>query len=234
LLSVLALGLLLGIKHAVEPDHIVAVSTIASKSGSLLRASLAGVFWGIGHTATLFAAGIAVIALKGDIPDTWALSLEFLVGLMLVCLGAASFRSLASLHVHEHAHEGRIQKHVHALTGGEGRSHRHAPRPVSYRTSAFVGLVHGLAGSGAMALLAMSAVSSVWEAAVYILVFGAGTVVGMLVFTTVIGLPFVLTARKLKVNLTLARLTGAVSVVFGIYYMYRLGIQEGLFSLWLS
>jgi len=234
LLSVLALGLLLGIKHAIEPDHIIAVSTIASRSRSLLRSSLAGVFWGIGHTATLSAAGAAIILIRGDIPDKWALSLEFLVGIMLVWLGVTSIRSLTSLQDRKHGHVDGERKHVHSQAAGSGHSHRHDGRPVSYLQSAAVGLVHGLAGSGAMALLAMSSVDSGWEAAVYMLVFGAGTVIGMLAFTTVIGLPFVLTARKLTVNLTLTRLTGAISVIFGIFYMYRLGFREGLFSLWLS
>ena len=87
LFSVLALGFILGIKHAIEPDHVIAVSTIASKSKKLWHASLAGVYWGIGHTATLFIIGIILIFMKNDIPEKWSMSLEFLVGIMLVYLG---------------------------------------------------------------------------------------------------------------------------------------------------
>jgi sulfite exporter TauE/SafE len=97
-----------------------------------------------------------------------------------------------------------------------------------------IGLVHGLAGSGAMVLLTMSTVKSVWEGAIYILVFGAGTVIGMLFFTTIIGLPFVLSAKKLSLNITLTRMTGVISTGYGIYYMYNLGVTEGLFKLWIK
>ena len=106
-LSILALGFVLGIKHAIEPDHVIAVSTIASQSKKLLRSSLAGVFWGIGHTATLLIVGIILIFMKGEIPDKWAMSLEFLVGIMLVYLGVTTILSLKNIHTHEHEHDGR-------------------------------------------------------------------------------------------------------------------------------
>ena len=105
LLSVLAIGFLLGIKHAIEPDHVIAVSTIASKSKKLWDASLAGVFWGIGHTATLFIVGIILILMKGDISDKWSMSLEFLVGIMLVYLGITSLLSSRKNKQHAHLHE---------------------------------------------------------------------------------------------------------------------------------
>ncbi|MET3291655.1 UNVERIFIED_CONTAM: sulfite exporter TauE/SafE [Brevibacillus sp. OAP136] len=206
-------GFLLGIKHAIEPDHVIAVSTIASRSKSLFRSSLAGVFWGIGHTATLFVVGLILILLKGNIPEKWALSLEFTVGIMLVYLGLTNIgkaaRAVQSKHVHEQ-------------------------KEMPYVKSVLIGLVHGLAGSAAMVLLTMSTVSTVWEGALYILIFGLGTVLGMLLFTTVIGLPFVLTLEKLSVNRALSILTGAISTAFGFFYMYNLGITEGLFRLWLN
>lgn len=97
-----------------------------------------------------------------------------------------------------------------------------------------IGLVHGLAGSGAMILLTMSTVKSVGEAIVYILIFGVGTVIGMLFFTTIIGLPFVFSVKKFTLNKGLTQITGAISVVFGVYYMYNLGVTEGLFQLWIQ
>ena len=103
LLSVLALGFILGIKHAIEPDHVIAVSTIASKSKKIWHASLAGVFWGIGHTATLFIIGIILILMKGEIPEKWSMSLEFLVGIMLVYLGVTSILSLRKNKQHAHS-----------------------------------------------------------------------------------------------------------------------------------
>lgn len=216
LLSILVFGFILGIKHAIEPDHVIAVSTIASQSKKLWRSSLAGVFWGVGHTATLFIVGIVLILMKGELPEKWAMSLEFLVGIMLVYFGVAAVRSVKA--VRNQAHE-----HVHTTI-----------RDVSYTKSMFMGLIHGLAGSAAMVLLTMSTVNNVWEGAAYILIFGVGTVVGMLFFTTIIGIPFVLSAGKIGLNKALTKATGVISTAFGFYYMYNLGITEGLFKLWMQ
>ncbi|MGG1679268.1 sulfite exporter TauE/SafE family protein [Neobacillus sp. NRS-1170] len=232
-LSILALGFVLGIKHAIEPDHVIAVSTIASQSKKLFRSSLAGVFWGIGHTATLFIIGIILIFMKGEIPEKWAMSLEFLVGIMLVYLGASTILSFKNIHLHQHKHDGENHKHVHSHNLGSEHEHKNQHKNVSYLKSLVIGLVHGLAGSGAMVLLTMSTVKSVWEAAIYILIFGTGTIIGMLFFTTIIGIPFVFSAKKLTLNKTLTQVTGVISIVFGIFYMYNLGITEGLFKLWI-
>ncbi|WP_426453057.1 sulfite exporter TauE/SafE family protein [Paenibacillus sp. S-38] len=229
LLSILALGFILGIKHAVEPDHVIAVSTIASQSKKLSRSSLAGVYWGIGHTATLFIVGVILILMKNEIPEKWAMSLEFLVGIMLVYLGITTMLSFRKIKVHTHEQGGA--PHLHLPPSDDRASSRSR---VSYGKSMLIGLVHGLAGSGAMVLLTMSTVRSAWEGAVYILIFGAGTVAGMLFFTTVIGIPFVLTAGKSRLNTPLTSLTGIVSTGFGIYYMYNLGVTEGLFKLWMG
>jgi len=234
LLSILALGFVLGIKHAIEPDHVIAVSTIASQSKKLWRSSLAGVFWGIGHTATLFIIGTILIVMKGEIPEKWAMSLEFLVGIMLVYLGVTTFLSFKNIHLHKHDHNGEVDNHKHIHTHEHSGTHEHHHHHVSYLRSMAIGFVHGLAGSGAMVLLTMSTVKSVWEGVIYILIFGTGTVVGMLFFTTVIGIPFVFSAKKISLNRTLTQITGVVSTVFGIYYMYNLGITEGLFKLWVQ
>jgi ABC-type nickel/cobalt efflux system permease component RcnA len=218
LLSILLLGFLLGIKHAIEPDHVIAVSTIASESKNLKRSIFAGVYWGIGHTATLFIVGMFLIVAKNTITDTVALSLEFIVGIMLVSLGLNSIVAFLK-HRHHHPHTDgsqTIEKKV--------RTH--------YK-SFFIGLIHGLAGSAAMVLLTMSTVSTAWQGALYILIFSCGTVVGMLSFSTVIGIPFVLTSGK-QLNRYLNHLAGIISILFGIYYMYNLGVNEGLFNLWFS
>ncbi|GHI01530.1 urease accessory protein UreH domain-containing protein [Neobacillus kokaensis] len=217
LFSILALGFILGIKHAIEPDHVIAVTTIASHSKKLWNASLAGVFWGIGHTATLFIIGLILIVIKNDISDKWSMSLEFLVGIMLVYLGIVSIRSFR---------KGRQQNEDHTHTG---RSYIRG----SYMKSIVIGLIHGLAGSAAMVLLTMSTVHSVWQGALYILIFGFGTITGMLLFTTIIGLPFVLSSKRKKINQSLTLAAGIVSTIFGLYYMYNLGVTEGLFSLWI-
>ncbi|MFS0635409.1 urease accessory protein UreH [Mesobacillus foraminis] len=215
LLSILSLGFILGIKHAVEPDHVIAVSTVAGQSKKLSTSALTGVFWGIGHTATLFLAGVSVILLKGEIPEKWAMSLEFLVGIMLVYFGVSAFLSLNNRH--------------------QGSQSHHVKSPeVPYGKSIFMGFIHGLAGSAAMILLTMSTVSSIWEGVLYIMIFGAGTIIGMLCFTTIIGIPFILSTKNINLNTGFARLTGLISAVFGFYYMYNLGVTEGLFKLWIQ
>ncbi|MEH6908219.1 sulfite exporter TauE/SafE family protein [Neobacillus drentensis] len=218
LLSILLLGFLLGIKHAIEPDHVIAVSTIASESKDLKRSIFAGVYWGIGHTATLFIVGMFLIVAKNTITDTVALSLEFIVGIMLVSLG---LNSIIAFMRHRHHH----QDSHHTST--------HKKKNRTHFKSFFIGLIHGLAGSAAMVLLTMSTVSTAWQGALYILIFGCGTVVGMLSFSTVIGIPFVLTSGK-HLNRYLNNLAGIISILFGIYYMYNLGVNEGLFNLWFS
>lgn len=208
-LSVLFLGLIMGVKHSLEPDHVIAVATIAGKGKKIWRSTLAGVFWGIGHTLTLFIVGIIMILIKGDIPNEWAMSLEFLVGIMLVYLGVKSLFA------------------NHYLTQHKEVSH-------SYMKSTFIGFIHGLAGSAAMILLTVSTVDSIMECVIYILVFGVGTILGMMCFTTIIGLPFVFSKSNLQVNSTLTKVAGAVSFGFGIYYMYNLGVTEGLFRIWVQ
>ena len=165
-LSILSLGFVLGIKHAIEPDHVIAVSTIASRSKKLWHSSLSGVFWGIGHTATLVIFGIIVILIKGEIPDIWAMSLEFLVGIMLVYLGVTSIFSFKNAHIHKHEHNGEVHKHIHKYTGEHLNKHQRTK--IVYIKSLIIGFVHGLAGSAAMILLTMSTVKSVWEGTIYI------------------------------------------------------------------
>lgn len=236
LLSILTLGFLMGIKHAIEPDHMIAVSTIASRSRSLWRSSLAGVFWGVGHTATLFAVGLVLLLMKKEIPDVWALSLEFVVGLMLVYLGVrglAAFRG-GKVHAHRHTHDGVAHDHFHSHAEESGHEHHHVRERSFYLKSVLVGFVHGLAGSAAMFVMTMEAVSHVWQGLAYILIFGAGTVLGMLLFTTLLGVPFVWSSGKPALNRLLTGATGAVSTVFGVFYMYEKGVTDGLFRLWLS
>lgn len=221
LFSVLALGFVLGIRHAMEPDHMIAVSTIASQSRKLWQASLAGVFWGIGHTVTLFIIGLIFIMMKNDISEKWSLTLEFLVGIMLVYLGITAMLSIRKKQNHSHLHQHENMIHLTKV------------KKSTYYKSLFIGFVHGIAGSGAMVLLTMSTVQSVWQGAVYIMVFGLGTVIGMLIFTTIIGIPFIISMKRMVASKALILTTGMISTIFGIYYMYNLGVNDGLFSLWI-
>lgn len=229
LLSILGIGFILGIKHAIEPDHIIAVSTIASHTKKLWRTSLVGIFWGIGHTATLLAVGLILILTKSTLPDKWAGLLEFIVGGMLVYLGVVNWISAGKNKVElvEHQHGG--ERHKHFLRKGDPAHHQ-----TSYLKSMIIGLVHGLAGSAAMVLLTMTTVHTVWNGTLYILFFGLGTIAGMLIFTTILGIPFVLSANNRSLKMTLTRITGAVSMLFGLYYMYSLGVTDGLFRMWLG
>lgn len=213
LYSILTLGFILGIKHAIEPDHIIAVSTIASRSKKLSQSTLAGVFWGIGHTATLFFIGITLILMKNSISDKVSMSLEFLVGIMLVYLGIVNVLSANKNQLHDHGNHSQYgDKHY-------------------FIKSSFIGLVHGLAGSAAIVILTMSTVNSLWQSSAYILIFGVGTITGMLLFTTVIGIPFVFSSSKKEMNSLFTLISGLISVLFGLYYMYNLAINDGLLSL---
>lgn len=211
LITVLLLGLVLGIKHSIEPDHIIAVSTMVSNQKKLWRSTLTGIFWGIGHTSTLFIVGMVLVLLKGELPEVWAMSLEFLVGIMLVYLGYKNFVSVKTVYQHSHKHE-----------------------KSSLIKVTVIGFIHGLAGSAAMVLLTLSTVESVWECAVYILVFGVGTITGMLIFTTILGIPFVYSKSNVRWNRGLMQTAGTISFLFGLYYMYNLGVTEGLFELWVK
>jgi len=237
-LTVLSIGFVIGIKHALEPDHVIAVSTIASHTKKLGKASLAGIFWGSGHTLTLLVVGMLLIFLKGAIPEKWAMSLEFIVGIMLVYLGWTSILSFrkkkAQLPLFLHSHDHGGYSHRHWFAPGLELEAAHEEGRKSLAKSAVIGMVHGLAGSAAMVLLTMSTVQTQWEGLLYILVFGAGTIVGMLLSTTIIGIPFVLSARNISLNAALTRLTGLISIAFGCYYMYNLGITEGLFQMWMQ
>lgn len=223
LFSVLFFGFLLGVQHAVEPDHVIAVSTIASRSKKLWHSSLAGVFWGIGHTATLFVVGTLLLVLEQEIPRLWSLSMELAVGFMLIVMG------ISNILFHMKPKHQDSTSHTQRPARSLGKWSLNS----SYLKSALVGIIHGLAGSAAMALLAMSTMKNAWSGIYYILVFGAGTVTGMLLFTTLIGIPFAYTAKQASLHRGLTRLSGWVSSLYGLYYIYLTGKQEELFFSWL-
>jgi sulfite exporter TauE/SafE len=219
LLSILVIGFILGIKHAIEPDHVIAVSTMVSNTNKLLSSSIIGVFWGIGHTITLFIVGIVFIFMKKEIPSEVALFLEFAVGVMLVYLGIKSYVFAEKKHIYSH-------KHRH-----DGIIHKQTNSKLLYSKSTFIGLVHGLSGSATMILLTMTSVKDPLQASMYIIFFGLGTVIGMLLCTMLIGIPFALSNDNKKINITLSKFAGIISSMYGVYYMYDLGINQGLLSI---
>lgn len=232
LYAAFGLGLILGIKHALDADHVIAVSTIVSEHRSLKWASLIGAFWGLGHTVTLFAVGLLVIGLRLTIPPRVALGLEFLVALMLVILGASIlWRSFGPerLHLHTHAHNPETHAHFH-LHGSREEDHGHGHPSNSMRKPFLVGMVHGLAGSAALMLLVLTTIPSPLAGLAYILIFGFGSVGGMLILSSLVGLPFILTARRFTaLNLWIRVAAGAASVAFGIFLGWEIGFQQGLF-----
>ena len=228
--TVLALGFVLGMKHALDADHVVAVSTIVSKNRSLLSSTIIGAFWGVGHTATLFLAGFLFLALKITIPVQVALLLEMAVGVMLVFLGGIVVAGLIKerLDYHLHQHDGQSHVHVHKHAHVEPHQHQHALRR-GYRSMA-IGMVHGLAGGAALMLLVVSSIRSVMEGFLYIIVFGVGSVVGMMMITTLISLPFVYTAFHFnRLNRGITVFASMASIVLGTAIIYEIGFVQGLF-----
>lgn len=224
ILTALLLGLLLGIRHALDIDHVVAVTTIVSRSRHTLRSALAGVTWGVGHSIVLLAAGFAVLVLRLTIPDRLALFVEFAVGVMLVVLGVPLLWRLRKVHTHVHRHEGEVHLHPHSHADSRGHEHIHLRKPL------LVGMIHGLAGSGALTLLALGAMPSILQGLLFLLLFGVGSILGMMVFGGLISLPFKLTAGfSLRLNLWFQGVAGLVSVALGLLIIWQTGVAGDLF-----
>jgi sulfite exporter TauE/SafE len=233
LIGTLALGFVLGLKHALDADHVVAISTIVGRQQSVWKSSVVGVIWGMGHTASLFVAAVVVILLRVTISETMALTMEFCVGLMLIILGADLLRRVVTgevaihSHAHEHSHDEHVHFHIHAPhLASDGDSHHGVgKRPF------LVGLVHGLAGSAALMLFVLSTISSPWLALLYVLIFGAGTIGGMLVMSTVISLPFALASHLLSALVGRIQLAvGVGSLAFGVFYTWQVAVNGGLLT----
>jgi nickel/cobalt exporter len=231
--GLLGIGLVFGLKHALEADHLAAVTTIVSERKSVWSSSLVGGLWGIGHTISLLVAGVAVILLHLQIGEKTALALEFCVALMLIALGVNALRKLrrgGTLHVHVHQHGGHTHAHPHlhgeAPEADEATHHgfRLNARPL------LVGMVHGMAGSAALMLLVLSTIPSAALGFAYIGVFGLGSVGGMMLMSALVGLPMHLTAARFtRANLALRALAGTFSLGFGLFMVYNIGFVDGLF-----
>ena len=232
LVGLLGLGLILGLRHALDPDHIAAVSTIVSESRSVRRSSLIGTCWGLGHTMSLLIAGVLVIALKVQISDRAALWMEFAVALMLILLGLkAILRSLRGwrIHVHRHTHDGRSHSHMHLHRPSEEHAHQHRHLILSGARPFLVGMVHGMAGSAALMILVLATIPSAVAGLIYIAVFGLGSVGGMLIMSSLISLPFILTRKRFNVlSQGLQVAVGLFSLSFGLFLTWQYSVQEHL------
>jgi ABC-type nickel/cobalt efflux system permease component RcnA len=231
LIGVLGIGLLLGVKHATEVDHVAAVSAIVSEQGSLRRALRIGGLWGAGHTVSILLAGLAVLGLHLAIPGPLARILEMAVAVMIIALGgralALALRGNADAHVHRHAHGGREHAHLHF----HDADHRHAPgvpHPAAHEGHAariglrplLVGMVHGLAGSAALTLLVLAHIGSAPLGLLYLLVFGIGSTGGMAIMSAAIGIPFAATKFRPALQRGIRLAAGALSLGFGLFHAW--------------
>ena len=236
--ALLGLGLIFGLKHAMEVDHVVAVSTIVSEHRNLFRATLVGAIWGLGHSFSLVVVGALVLIFRIAIPPALANWLEFGVALMIIALGGLAvwrvFRRRTDVHVHRHSHDGHSHAHIHFHEHGtehnrvvsKAASHSHAISQVGFKPL-LVGAMHGLAGSAALTLLILTKIQSVSLGLIYLLLFGVGSTIGMLLMSGLIGLPFALSARRLSgVNSGLQTVAGVISIAFGFWYAYATGVPR--------
>ena len=265
-LAIALLGLVLGMRHATDPDHVIAVTTILSREHRLAAATRIGVIWGLGHTITVLIVGAAIIVFKIAIPARLGLAMEFAVAVVLILLGVGAAASLVRkgarrmrgaspqpdellVHAHAHTHDGATHVHPHVHIGDHEDAHEDiddtthrdhripadvlppfaARRPLL--RSFAVGLVHGLAGSAAIALLVLSAIPNPLWATLYLAIFCIGTVIGMGLITTAIATPFMIASRQASwIRQGLVTGSGLLSFGFGLFLAYQIGIVDHLFS----
>jgi HupE / UreJ protein len=206
-LALVGIGFALGVRHAADTDHVVAVTAIAAGERRVGPAALVGAFWGLGHSLTILAVGGLIVALNLVVPPRLGLALEFVVGIALVVVGALNLT-------------GR-----NGMKGAAGLASRQGGRAFA------LGLVHGLAGSAAVALLVLATVHDPLAACAYLVLFGLGTVAGMVAITLALAAPAALLGRRLSASGPGLRVaTGILSVAFGLYTMFDVGYVDGLFG----
>jgi high-affinity nickel-transport protein len=253
-LSLIALGFFLGMRHATDPDHVIAVSTIVTRQQTLRGGVIIGGLWGVGHTVTIVLVGGAIILFSVVIPPALGLTMEMTVALMLVLLGLWNLTGILQRvrdqiasgpdrHAHVHQHGDYVHSHRH----GHGRSdHGHGDEQTPqawldrhlgglglYQVlrPLVVGLVHGLAGSAAVALLVLATISDPRWALAYLLLFGLGTIVGMMLITLLVAAPITYASRRMAhVERHLRVASGVLSLAFGLFLVYHIGFVSGLFT----
>lgn len=221
-LPILALGGLLGFRHAFEPDHLAAVTTLASRQGSLWSAARLGLVWGVGHTATVGAICLVVVALGVRVPPALWPAAELVVAGLLVLLGAAVVWRYARgrWHMHLHAHDANAHFHLHSHARETGHAHLHAGADA--RRSLGFGIAHGLAGSGAIAVLLVAAAPTAALRVAYFAAFGAGTILGMLTVSLTLGVLVRVASRRGTTLATWLHVGSAVaSVAVGVVLAWR-------------
>lgn len=226
--SILLIGFLLGVRHATNPDHVVAVATLVTRERTLRAAAPIGAVWGLGHTATIIVVGGAIVVFGVVIPPRLGLTMKLSVGVMLVLLGALNLAAAVRqrrARAHGAEHE--------AVDVALARLDRRFARSTAYRLARplATGIVHGLAGSAAVALLVLGTIHDPAWAIAYLSVFGVGTIAGMCLITTAMAMPFAYAApRFARLHGALGLASGIVSVAFGFFLVYQLGFVQGLFT----
>lgn len=229
-LTVLGIGLLLGMRHALDADHVAAVSTILSEHPDIRASGRIGIFWGVGHTVTLFLLAVSVLLFQITIPTWLAQTFEFGVGVMLVILGASLIQTLRRNHWHVHAHDHGADRHVHLHSHIGCGNHEHTHRMPRALKACVVGMVHGLAGSSGLLLIVLSSVHGMWQALSFVLLFGVGSIVGMLVMGVLISLPLLVShGFGRKVFVTVQGVVCAASVAVGVAIMVRIAVEHRFF-----
>jgi high-affinity nickel permease len=222
----------MGLRHALDADHLAAVSTFASEEKNPLRSSLIGAYWGLGHTASLLVFGMAIAAFRLAVSPRLSQVLEFLVGCMLILLGVNVLRKLAqrpAIHAHEHTHEATTHRHLHVHLNGAEHAHRHHVLRVRGRPFV-VGVVHGLAGTAAVMLLVVGAIPSILLALGFILIFGIGSIGGMMTMSMLMSVPLALAAPRLvAVERAIRLAAGLFSFGFGVFLAQDVGLIQSLF-----
>lgn len=225
---VLLLGFILGLRHATDADHVVAISTIASREKSIKHSALIGILWGVGHSVTVTLVGIPIILFSIVVPKNAGLAMETVVGIMLVILGLLNLSGLAGkltklslpdIHKHSHSHpeESRHSHfHIHFSKFPIGELHHlglfQTLRPI------IIGLIHGLAGSAAIALLILSTINSKILSVFYLFIFHLGVIAGMMIITTLIGVSFAYARKKISnLHKYFVFGSGIISLIFGLH-----------------
>jgi high-affinity nickel-transport protein len=235
-IGIVLLGLFLGMRHSTDPDHVVAVSTIVSRERSVSHAALIGILWGVGHTLTISVVGSAIILFGLVIPARIGLSMEFSVAVMLILLGVLNLTGALRWLTEKFTPRSQsMQKSAttsEASRAAESSVHRAVNRYGLYQLlrPLVIGLVHGLAGSAAVALLVLSTIRSPLWAIAYLVVFGVGTIAGMMLMTMLIALPIAYTGNRFaRAGNYLGAFSGVVSTAFGMFLVYQIGLVDGLF-----
>jgi ABC-type nickel/cobalt efflux system permease component RcnA len=239
--GILLLGFVTGLRHSIEADHVAAVlSVVASNHKNIKRASLLGAIWGLGHTTSLFIAGLVVLLLAVNISETISNRLEFVVGIMLLFLGVTTFTgwsigkffkglrhhkksstsSSSHTHIHSHQENNVVHSHGHVHDREHGHGHK----------SLIIGMVHGLAGSGALLLIVLSTINSVPLGLAYIAIFGVGSIGGMAGVSTLMGIPFVKLSNSAKISMALRYVAAITTLAIGAGLIYELVWIEQIFT----